>query len=119
MRPNSLSAEWHRYKEIHADASELANASVVLFDKGNALHEKAQKYLVNCAEAEKLRAHGDMLTAKGDLISAKANKLHAKANLFWAQVVVNNFGNIEIRWINGDCRLGNGEVYEIEGDGDE
>ena len=63
------------------------------------------------AEGNKLRAEGNKLYAEGNKLRAEGDKLCAEGNLIFINVVIEVYGNVEIKW-NGDCAVVEGVEYK-------
>lgn len=99
MKPLKLAAAWGMRDKLRAEAAKL------------------------WAEGAKLWAEGDKLSAEGAKLRAEGDKLSAESHRYWAEAIIEAFGNIKLEWKyrsgNYDCELENGEVYkwdEIEGE---
>ena len=45
---------------------------------------------------------------------AEGKKLHAEGNLIWAQVILDVYGNIKMKWVGKDCHLENGMIFKYK-----
>ena len=64
------------------------------------------------AEGNKLWAEGDKLRAEGDKLYAEGNKLYAAGDIVFLTAVITTYGNIELAWLDGGCKLANGVEFK-------
>ena len=62
-------------------------------------------------EGDKVHADGDKLYVEAYKLFARSNKLYAETASGWRKAVIAKHGDITMEWKNGECHLGNGDVY--------
>jgi hypothetical protein len=106
------------------DAAAAWQALMGYIDDAIKGHELQKHWRERCklrAEGRKLRAEGSKLRREADKLYAEANKLYAKGekllaegDVLWANAVLERYGNIGMKWDNGDCVLENGDRYRAD-----
>jgi hypothetical protein len=94
-KPLTLENEWVAYLQAYQAA-----------DKDGRVGEAIT------ASASEDTAGGMFSIASGNARFHEAQHRKAEAEAAWYEAVMRSFGNIDLKWVNRDCVLENGEVYK-------